>query len=377
MKSLTIGLVLDDSLDRPDGVQQMVVLLGEWLRSRGHSVHYIVSKTKRRDLANVHSVAESWNVSFNGNKLAIPRPAAMSELRELAQVCAFDVLHVQMPFSPMMSGRLISVADVPVVGTFHILPYNVLSQVGTRALGLLQARSLDRFQVVTATSEPARAFASSAYRVEPQIVPNPVHLARFAPSDVYNRSNRFRIVFLGRLVPRKGVMQLLKAINALSSELKARVAVDIGGTGPDRSRAENYVADHQLQGIVKFHGFVKESAKPRFLQRADIAVFPSTAGESFGIVLIEAMASGAGVVLGGDNPGYRSVLGEWRECLVNPTDTDSFAHRLAMLVHDDKLRRRLHRAQAKAVRQYDIEIVGKQFEKLYRKAILDYQPEVA
>lgn len=377
MKSLTIGLVLDDSLDRPDGVQQMVTLLGKWLESRGHTVHYIASTTKRRDLKHVHSVAQSWNVSFNGNKLAIPRPASKSDLVELTQSHTFDVLHVQMPYSPMMSGRLMATADVPVVGTFHILPYNLWSHVGTRALGLLQARSLDRFQAVTATSEPARAFAASAYHVEPQIVPNPVDLARFRPAKSRKPGERFRIVFLGRLVARKGVMRLLQAVNAMSAEVKSRVLVDIGGTGPEQARAEKYVADNDLQDIIKFHGFIKESDKPRFLQRADIAVFPSTAGESFGIVLVEAMAAGAGVVVGGDNPGYRSVLGEWRECLVDPDDTEAFAHSLAMLIHDEKLRNRLHRAQSKAVKQYDIHEVGVRFEKLYRQAILDYQPEVA
>jgi phosphatidylinositol alpha-mannosyltransferase len=377
VKSLTIGLVLDDSLDRPDGVQQMVILLGKWLESRGHRVHYIASTTKRRDLQHVHSVARSWNVSFNGNKLAIPRPSPKSDLVELTQKYKFDLLHVQMPYSPLMSGRLIATADVPVVGTFHILPYNIWSQLGTRGLGLVQARSLDRFQIVTATSEPARAFAASAYRVEPQIVPNPVELARFRAPKTRKSGDQFRIVFLGRLVARKGVMQLLRAVNSMSAELKSQVLVEIGGTGPDRARAETYVIDNQLQGTVKFRGFIKESDKPAFLQRADIAVFPSTGGESFGIVLVEAMAAGAGVVIGGDNPGYRSVLGEWRECLVDPNDTDAFAHRLAMLVHDEKLRNRLHRAQSKAVKQYDISIVGAQFEKLYRQAILDYQPEVA
>lgn len=379
MKSLTVGLVLDDSLDRPDGVQQMVLRLGEWLRAQGHDVHYIVSETKRADIQNIHSVARSLKVSFNGNVLRIPRLASKTELVELCNKYEFDVLHVQMPYSPFMSGRLIANTTVPVVGTFHILPYGSIASVGTQLLGAFQAETLRRFRRTSATSVAAQQFAERTYRVKPEVIPNPVDLRQFAAtkSDKKRTDMPCRIVFLGRLVERKGALHLLKALAALSPEARKIINVDIVGDGPDGPKLRSFVQLHKLQSQVTFHGFVDEGEKPKLLAAADIAVFPSTAGESFGIVLVEAMASGAGVVIGGNNPGYRCVLGDWPECLFDPTDSTAFARTLEGFISDKSLRNRLGRQQSEAVKQYDIAVVGKQFLTLYDKAILDSRADLA
>jgi phosphatidylinositol alpha-mannosyltransferase len=119
---------------------------------------------------------------------------------------------------------------------------------------------------------------------------------------------------------------------------------------------------------VELLGFVSEENKPRFYAEADLAVFPATGGESFGIVLIEAMAAGAGVVVGGDNPGYRSVLGDDAEragTLVDPRDSAAMADAITALVEDPGLRTQLHKQQAEHVRRYDIDVVGPQLLELY------------
>ncbi len=113
-------------------------------------------------------------------------------------------------------------------------------------------------------------------------------------------------------------------------------------------------------------GFVPEEEKAAFYGAADIAVFPASGGESFGIVLTEAMASGAGVVVGGDNPGYRSVLGDRPETLVDPRDTAGFASKLARLIDDEALRVEIRAAQSERVREFDITAVGPRIEALYR-----------
>ncbi|TXG77939.1 glycosyltransferase family 1 protein [Patescibacteria group bacterium] len=380
MKRRTIGLVLDDSLDRPDGVQQMVIRLGEWLKSRGHDVHYIVSTTTRSDITNVHSVARSHKVTFNGNVLRIPLLASKTDLATVLSTYDFDILHVQMPYSPFMSGRLISLSSVPLVGTFHILPYGRLASVGTRALGAFQAETLRRFDRVSATSGAARQFAEDAYRVKPTVIPNPVDVQAFQPKTakkVRPKHAKLTIAFLGRLVERKGAIHLVEAIAALPAKLRKAVRVEIAGDGPDRKRIEALVDTHNLRSTVVLRGFLEEAAKPAFLQQTDIAVFPSTGGESFGIVLVEAMAAGAGVVMGGDNPGYRSVLGEWSDCLFDPADTDAFAEALTRFITDTAHRKRVGAAQSKAVKQYDISVVGRQFERLYNEAILESKSEVA
>src|SRR5579862_7654332 len=96
-KQLTVGFVLDDSLDRPDGVQQYVLALGDWLSRRGHAVHYFASETDRRDIRHIHTLSGNVGVRFNGNTLRVPfSPASKQLVRSLLDSEQFDILHVQM-----------------------------------------------------------------------------------------------------------------------------------------------------------------------------------------------------------------------------------------------------------------------------------------
>jgi phosphatidylinositol alpha-mannosyltransferase len=175
-------------------------------------------------------------------------------------------------------------------------------------------------------------------------------------------------VFLGRLVQRKGCEQLIVAFANLSRRIPEAELV-IAGTGPQREKLKKLTKASGLEGRISFLGYIDEKDKPGLLASADIACFPSLYGESFGIVLLEAMAAGAGVVLGGDNPGYRSVLGDQPDLLIDPADTDAFTGKLEQLLEDRRLHRRLHKWQSEAVKQYDIEVVGPKVVDLYRSSI--------
>lgn len=371
MKKLKIGLVIDDSLDRPDGVQQYVTGLGTWLTAQGHEVHYLAGETHNTSLQNVHSLTRNVAVSFNSNRLAIPRPASKVHISSLLQTLQLDVLHVQMPYSPFLAGRIIRAATTEaLVGTFHILPANQLVSLGTKLMGWAQAASLSRFHAATATSIPACDYAKHTYGITCQPVPNLVDLKRFSTTPSANTvSDTPTIVFLGRLVERKGCKHLLQAV-AVLYKLMPNVRLIVGGTGPLESELRQFVHDNQLEHVVRFEGFVAEQDKPGFLAQADLAVFPATGGESFGIVLIEAMAAGAGVVMGGNNPGYASVLGAWPDVLVEPLQTDQFAQALRALLTDSVRFKQIHTAQQQAVKQYDTAVVGKQILDIYQACLL-------
>src|SRR5690606_14224871 len=137
----------------------------------------------------------------------------------------------------------------------------------------------------------------------------------------------------------------------------------IGGRGPLLAEAEAAVVRGGLEDVVTFEGFVSEEDKPQFVADADIAVFPATGGESFGIVLIEAMASGAGVVLAGANPGYLSVIGDDPDVSVDATDAEAFAAALTRLATDADLRARIHVAQQERVKNFDLGVVGARVER--------------
>ncbi|HSX46443.1 MAG TPA: glycosyltransferase family 4 protein [Patescibacteria group bacterium] len=371
---MKIGLVLDDSLDKTDGVQQYVLTLGHYLKRSGHTVHYLVGQTERTDLANVHSLSRNLQVHFNQNRMSTPLPASSRKIKQLLEREQFDVLHVQMPYSPWLAGRIIKQAPstTAVIGTFHIVPFSKLEARATRLLGLSLRRNLRRFDEVVSVSEPAAAFAKHSFRMRSVVVPNAVNLSAFHTGKRIKRYNdgKVTIVFLGRLVERKGCFYLLKALVSLHAKnYLDNVRVIICGKGPQAKSLEAYVQDHHLGQHVHFTGYLHETDKPDYLASADIAVFPSTGGESFGIVLVEAMATVPGIVLGGDNVGYRSVLQPHPEQLINPSDTVALAKTLRHYIRSKPARERAMRWQRAAAQQYDINKVGETLLGIYQQAL--------
>jgi len=365
---MKIALVLDDSIDRPDGVQQYVRSLESYLTRVGHEVHIICSVSESTD-PRVHSLARNAAVSFNGNALKTPLPAPRAAIRSLLEREMFDVIHVQTPHSPFFAGRVVEEArklqarSVRIAGTFLILPDSKLSALATRGLGVLLRRNVRKFDAFASLTEPAAVFARESLGIESVVIPAGVDIAAFqaavhTPRPSRGADDKLVLAFLGRLVDRKGVLELLTALSLLSAEVLARLDVRIGGRGPLLADAEALVAKQGLGEVVTFAGFVAEEDKPQFFADADIAVFPATGGESFGIVLIEAMASGAGVVVAGANPGYLSVINDRPEVSVDATDAAAFAAALDLLIADPALRAELHVEQQEHVKRFDLTAVG-------------------
>ena len=216
-----------------------------------------------------------------------------------------------------------------------------------------------------------RGFAARAFGIDATVIPCPVDVDGFAAdAAVASRSpgaeGRLVVAFLGRLVERKGAVELVDALAALDPVVLRRIEVRIGGKGPLLGQLQSAVARRGLGDTVRFAGFVAEEDKAGFYADADLAVFPATGGESFGIVLVEAMASGAGVVLAGANPGYLSVIGDRREVSVDARDVKAFAEALTLLIQAPTLRAELHAEQAERVRRFDVATVGQQVLALYR-----------
>lgn len=396
-----VGLVIDDSLDRPDGVQQHVLTLGAWLASQGHEVHYLTSTTERTDLPHLHNLSRNLRLKFNGNRLGTPLPARRARVREVLAAADLDVVHVNMPYSPVLAGRVVAHATprTAVVGTFHILPWNTATRAGTHLLGLVQRRQLRRFAASIAVSEPAREFAAAALGIDPAVIGNPVDVARFtaarsatappatsaAPTDrpapatpgEVDEAAPVRVVFLGRLVERKGALELLRAV-AHAHHLPAgdpdhlapgSVEVVVAGTGPLLETLQELARSSGIEGCVTFPGFVSEDDKAALLASGDVVALPSTGGESFGISVVEALAAARGVVLAGDNPGYRTVMSGLEDQLVDATDTPAFAALLARYVHDADARRQAAERQLDQALRFDVATVGAQVLDVYARAL--------
>lgn len=375
MKRYAIGFVLDDSLDRPDGVQQYVLTVGAWLQAQGHAVHYLVSTSTRRDVPRIHSLGKNMLVRFNGNRMRMPLPAPRQPIATLLENTKFDVLHVQMPYSPLLAGRVIKAAsaETAIVGTFHIVPDSRLVATASKALAWWCRPTLRRFDEVVSVSEAAQDFARSAFGITSTVVPNAIDVARFRAAEPFSAKlpKQCQILFLGRLVPRKGCQLLLEAIRLLKQDATVPTfAVTICGKGPLAEQLQRYVDEHGLSDIVRFTGFVSEMDKPRYYASADITVFPSSGGESFGIVLVEAMSRGNAAVLAGDNSGYRCVLDSSpQDVLFDPRSAPGLAERLHSLITHTIERQQIASWQRTHAEQFDIHHVGRQLEDVYASAL--------
>lgn len=371
---MKVGLVFDGSLDSNDGVAQYVLTLGQWLASKGHEVHYLVGETTRTDLPNMHSFSRNLSVRFNQNRLLTPLPAKLQDVERALGGKHFDVLHVQMPYSPFMAARIIKAApkSTAIIGTFHIAPASGLVSAGTRALGWWLRRNLRRFSAFISVSSPTQEFAKRTFGIESEVIPNTAPLEKFFGAKPFAEyKNKRTVVFLGRLVERKGCQHLLKAVAKLRRDnaWPDGAQVVICGGGPLQLRLTQFVHETGLTDVVDFKGFVAEDEKSRYLASADVAVFPSTGGESFGIVLLEAMAASRGMVLAGSNPGYTSVMQHHPESLFDPRDTDKLAELLLAFLTNEAARQKARDWQQQYATEFTPDVVGKKILAVYNDAL--------
>jgi phosphatidylinositol alpha-mannosyltransferase len=199
------------------------------------------------------------------------------------------------------------------------------------------------------------------------IIPNGV-ADRFIPPKRFVDARKHKtILFVGRLDARKGVKYLLHAFK-LITEKDPNVTLKIAGDGVEREKLETLAADLELNN-VEFLGFVSDAAKIKLLQTSDLFCAPSPYGESFGLVVIEAMATGL-VTVAGDNPGYSSVLrGLGAISLIHPKHTAEFARRLELLLREPDLRKLWREWALGEMPKYSYKRIVDQYMEVYEKAI--------
>lgn len=378
---LRVGLVYDDTIDRYGGIGVYVTTLGAGLRRRGHYVEHLVGSSERSsfDGAPVRSLARNMHVRFNGNILSMPVLSRGAQLDRALAEGRFDVLHVQVPYSPLMAGRLLTRADdrCAVIGTYHVASERLLPRVGAAALRVLKARSSPRFDSMVGVSEVAAAFAGRWSGMDATtLVPNLLdigHVRRIVAASADRP--RYDVVFVGRLVTRKGCDELLSALSVVQRDGIGRpLRVAIIGDGPLRPKLERRARAIGLGAGVVFCGAVDDQRKFALLSGARVACFPSLFGESFGVVILEALAAGADVVLAGDNPGYRELLGDAR-ALADPRRPEALGARLRALLVSDDLRVDIGRRQRRLLADCDVEAVTDRIVGIYRSALSDRRGE--
>lgn len=348
---MRVGLVCPYSLDVPGGAQNHVRDLAAALEQRGYHVGVLAPGEDSSGLPPyVTTVGRAVPVPYNGSVARLsfgPRVAARTR-RWLAEG-RFDVLHVHEPSVPSVSLLALWAAECPVVATFHTA--NSRSRTMSSAAALLRP-AMEKISARIAVSEAARSTLVQHLGGEPVVIPNGLDCASFAaanPRPVWQGPGP-TLAFLGRTdEPRKGLSVLLDALPPLLRQHPdARLLVAGRGSG------EIFDAlDPASRRAVTYLGQVTDLDRARLLASVWVYVAPQTGGESFGIVLAEAMAAGAAVVAS-DLPPFRAVLGDGRYGELFATgDSADAARVIGRLIGSDDARAALRRRAADEVWRYD------------------------
>jgi phosphatidylinositol alpha-mannosyltransferase len=272
------------------------------------------------------------------------------------------------PWVPLLNGQILARSLCPVVATFHAkLPDSAAAKALTAFGRPYTVPPLKYLDAIVAVSEAAAEHVRLLTKEPVYIIPNAVMIEDFRPKITVRPNAKKTLLYVGRLEERKGVAHLIAAYKQLR-ETDKNVRLIIAGDGVQRVELEEMVAYENIKGVT-FLGYVSDSKKKQLMRAADLFVAPAVFGESFGIVIIEALASGQVLVVG-DNEGYRSVMHELGQIsLVDPTDVAQFADRMQLLLHDEELRAVYKRWGARYIEQFDYKIVTAQYVTLYEQVL--------
>lgn len=354
--------------DAPGGVQGHIRQLARALEERGHEVLVVAPGSAPAPEAFVRIVGRPLRVPYAGTvaPLCFSR-SAFRRVRRLMQVFEPDVVHVHEPLTPSVSMLATFAATAPVVATFHAhLERSRLMESLAPALRTVYRRIAAR----VAVSEAAAAFLGRAIAGAIEVVPNGVEVGRFAdpgpPADGLPPGRR--ILWVNRLDPQKGFPVAVRAFARLAADLDDLHLV-VAGDGKDRG-ALGMLGEGDRRRVVML-GTVPHERLPAYHAAAEVLVSPATGQESFGIVLVEAMAAGLPVVAT-DIAGYREVVRDGVEgLLVPPNDPGALAGALRRVLTEDGLAARLGSAGRERARGYDWSVVAPRLEAIYERVARD------
>jgi phosphatidylinositol alpha-mannosyltransferase len=362
---MKIGLVTPYIYPLPGGVNAHVRFLYENLIASGHDVRIIssVHGAQRHSEGDVIRLGYGVSVPANGSVGTLTfSPRYASQVREMLERERFDVLHFHEPFVPFLSLVLLRESQSINVATFHAYAgWSPAYEFGKRMLGRFARRLHGRIAV----SAAARHFIDRYFPGDYKVIPNGVDIARLGSAQpiARYRDGTLNILFVGRFESRKGALYLLKAYRALRKRgINCRLL--LAGTGPQEREMRRYIATRRLTG-VELLGRISDDDKARYFATADVFVSPATGRESFGIVLLEAMAAGTPIVCS-DIHGYKGVVRRDEQALlVPPRDVAALTAALARVLGDADLRARMGAAGRARAPQFSWQNITAKVEDYY------------
>lgn len=360
---MKIGMVCPYSFDVPGGVQAHVVELAEVFIERGHKVSVLAPASDGTELPDfVVSAGRAVAIPYNGSVARLTfGPVSYARTRRWIAENDFDVLHIHEPNAPSLSMLAMKIAEGPIVATFHTS--TTKSLVLSTFQGVLQPY-LEKISGRIAVSELARRWQVESLGSDAVEIPNGVDVPAFAtaePLPGYPRPGK-TVLFLGRYdEPRKGMAVLLGALPALV-EKYPDLEVLVVGRG-DEEKLLKEAGRHARH--LRLLGQVSDEEKASALRSVDVYCAPNLGGESFGIVLVEAMAAGAPVVAS-ELDAFRRVLRDGTAGLLVPIgDSAALAKAIDTVLGDEDRRRALTDVASAVVAEYDWPVVAEQILRVY------------
>jgi phosphatidylinositol alpha-mannosyltransferase len=361
---MKIGFVSPYAWDIPGGVQIHIRDLAEHYLSLGHEVSVLTPAVDEKE------IQESY-VVFAGKPLSIPYngavarvlfgPIAAARVRQWIEAHDFDVLHLHEPAIPSLSLLACSIAEGPMVGTFHVSAPKAKIAF---AIAPFVEPIMEKLRGRIAVSEVARETLTIHLDTDAVVIPNGIKVANFtqAREDERWRSD-LSIGFIGRFdEPRKGLHLLFEAIPTIVEQLP-QAHFFIAGPGDHDSVLK--LIDERYLRYITFTGRLSDQDKANFLRSCDLYIAPNTGGESFGIILIEAMAAGTPVIAS-DIQAFSDVL-DGGKCgaLFTHGDSGSLAEKVISVVKDDSLLFNMQTASSERAKRFDWSIVGDEIFNVY------------
>ncbi len=366
-RKLRIGIVCPYSWDFPGGVQNHIRDLAEFLINDGHYVEVLAPATESDELPDyVISAGRAVSIPYNG---AVARilfgVVANSRVRSWINDGNFDLLHLHEPAIPSLSLLACWAGDGAMVGTFHAA---AKYQKAIVAIGPILEPVIEKLTARIAVSESARLTLTAHLETDAIVIPNGIYAENYRDGTAQPKWQGNTIGFLGRFEEdRKGLPVLLDALPIISRFIPdIRVLI----AGPGDSDEVLVKVDSQLRDRIEFLGKISEAEKADFLASISLYIAPNTGGESFGIILAEAMAGGATVVAS-NIPAFADVLGDGQfGALFESENSESLAKVVIDLLRDQEKRKELASAGATHAQRFDWSQVGEEIFEVYELAMV-------
>ncbi len=367
---MKIALVTPYDYPFPGGVTEHIMQLDHEFRARGHDTRILAASSEDKDILRGNVIKVSGAVApipFSGSTARITlSPQVYRRVKNILHDEKFDIVHVHEPGVPVLSVAVLRHSHAINVGTFHAYRetnafYEYARPLAARIFGRLDGRIF--------VSEAVRDYITHYFPSEYRVIPNGIDLARFGSPDIppiakYN-DGRPNILFVGRMEKRKGFRHLIRAYPYIKSAVpNARLLVVGAFSDEEKAPFVRYARTHHLRSI-HWIGYVSREDLPRYYRTATVFCAPSTGFESFGIVLLEAMAAGLPMVAS-DIAGYRLVLSDRVEgCLVEPENARAIADATIELLRDPAQRAAMAARGRATAAQYDWRIIAERVLEYY------------